>query len=35
MPSPFARQQWQMDQEVNLMYVAVTRAKAELIEVVA
>lgn len=35
MPSPFARQQWQMDQEVNLMYVAVTRAKSELIEVSA
>lgn len=33
MPSPFARQAWQMDQENNLCYVAVTRAKSELIEV--
>lgn len=32
-PSPFARQQWQVEQEVNLMYVAATRAKCELIEV--
>lgn len=33
MPSKFARQQWQLDQETNLIYVAVTRAKANLIEV--
>ena len=33
MPSRFARQAWQMEQEENLIYVAVTRAKAELIEV--
>jgi DNA helicase II / ATP-dependent DNA helicase PcrA len=34
MPSPFARQTWQVDQERNLMYVAVTRAMDELVEVV-
>ena len=34
MPSRFAKQQWQREQENNLIYVAVTRAKAELIEVV-
>lgn len=34
MPSPYARQEWQAEQEVNLMYVAVTRAKKELIDVV-
>lgn len=33
MPSKFARQQWQIDQEINLIYVAVTRAKCELVEV--
>lgn len=33
MPSKWARQAWQQDQEVNLMYVAVTRAKRELVEV--
>ncbi len=33
MPSPFARQQWQQDQERNLTYVAITRAKGNLIEV--
>lgn len=33
MPSKFARQQWEKEQEVNLMYVAVTRAQKELIEV--
>jgi superfamily I DNA/RNA helicase len=32
-PSPYARQQWQMDQEKNLCYVAATRAKLELYEV--
>lgn len=34
MPSPFARQVWQMEQEDNLIYVAITRAKRELVEVV-
>jgi DNA helicase-2/ATP-dependent DNA helicase PcrA len=33
MPSPFARQVWQAQQEDNLIYVAVTRAQADLIEV--
>lgn len=33
MPSKFARQPWQVDQEINLIYVAVTRAKATLVEV--
>lgn len=33
MPSPFARQEWQQEQEKNLIYVAVTRAKKTLIEV--
>lgn len=33
MPSPYARQQWQQEQERNLIYVAVTRSKGELIEV--
>lgn len=33
MPSPFAKQAWQLDQEVNLIYVAVTRAKQTLVEV--
>jgi superfamily I DNA/RNA helicase len=32
-PSKFARQQWQQEQEDNLMYVACTRAMDELIEV--
>lgn len=31
MPSKYARQQWQKDQERNLIYVAFTRAKSELI----
>jgi DNA helicase II / ATP-dependent DNA helicase PcrA len=31
MPSKFARQAWQIEQEQNLIYVAFTRAKAELI----
>lgn len=31
MPSPYARQQWQVDQEGNLIYVAYTRAKSELV----
>jgi DNA helicase-2/ATP-dependent DNA helicase PcrA len=33
MPSKFARQQWQMEQEINLQYVAITRAKLSLWEV--
>lgn len=33
MPSPYARQEWQLQQEANLAYVAVTRAKHSLIEV--
>jgi DNA helicase-2/ATP-dependent DNA helicase PcrA len=32
-PSKYARQQWQLDQERNLIYVAVTRAKETLVEV--
>ncbi len=31
MPSKWARQQWQVEQEANLRYVAITRAKEELI----
>lgn len=34
MPSPYARQDWQYEQENNLIYVAVTRAKQTLVEVV-
>lgn len=30
MPSPWARQEWQQEQEKNLQYVAVTRTKSEL-----
>lgn len=30
MPSPWARQEWQQEQERNLQYVAITRAKSEL-----
>lgn len=33
-PSKWARQAWQQEQEVNLMYVAATRAKMNLIDVV-
>src|ERR1035441_1304627 len=33
-PSNYARQQWQMEQEINLMYVAGTRAITTLIDVV-
>lgn len=33
MPSAFARQAWQLDQETNLIYVAVTRAKRRLVEI--
>jgi DNA helicase II / ATP-dependent DNA helicase PcrA len=35
MPSPYARQQWDLDQENNLIYVAVTRAKDQLVYVPA
>lgn len=34
LPSPYARQPWQLQQEENLEYVAVTRAKSELLDVV-
>jgi superfamily I DNA/RNA helicase len=33
-PSPYAKKTWQMDQEINLMYVAGTRAKEILIDVI-
>lgn len=33
-PSPYARQQWQAEQEDNLIYVAITRAKRDLIEII-
>jgi len=33
LPSPYATQKWQQDQEDNLCYVAATRAKSSLIEV--
>jgi superfamily I DNA/RNA helicase len=33
MPSKYAKKQWQKDQERNLIYVAVTRAMTELVEV--
>ena len=32
-PAPWARQEWQAAQEINLIYVAVTRAQARLVEV--
>jgi DNA helicase-2/ATP-dependent DNA helicase PcrA len=32
-PSMYAKQEWQLEQEYNLAYVGVTRAKSELIEV--
>jgi superfamily I DNA/RNA helicase len=31
MPSPWARQPWQQQQEMNLIYVAITRAQRELV----
>ena len=34
MPSKWARKEWQMEQEINLMYVATTRAMSEIIDVV-
>jgi len=30
-PSPYARKEWELDQEDNLCYVAATRAKEELV----
>lgn len=33
MPSPYARQDWQLEQEENLIYVAATRAQERLVEV--
>lgn len=33
MPSPYARQEWALEQERNLMYVACTRAKNELVDI--
>ncbi len=33
MPSPLARQEWQQEQETNLIYMSITRAKKTLIEV--
>lgn len=33
MPSPYAKQAWSLEQENNLIYVAVTRAMEELVEV--
>ena len=33
MPSKYAKKEWELKQEENLMYVAVTRAKKELVEV--
>lgn len=35
MPSPYAKKEWQMEQERNLEYVAITRAMSELIDVPA
>lgn len=34
-PSKYARQPWQVEQEMNLMYVAATRAKRTLVDVEA
>ena len=33
MPSGYARQDWQVVQEYNLIYVAITRAQERLVEV--
>ena len=35
MPSKFARQDWQREQELHLIYVAITRAKVDLIEILS
>lgn len=35
LPSPYAKKEWQQHQEQNLEYVAVTRAKKELVDLVA
>jgi superfamily I DNA/RNA helicase len=35
MPSPYAKKDWQLEQEKNLEYVAITRAMSELIDVPA
>jgi superfamily I DNA/RNA helicase len=35
MPSPYAKKAWQVEQETNLEYVAITRAMSELIDVPA
>lgn len=34
MPSPYARKPWQQLQEANLEYVAITRSKQELVDVI-
>lgn len=34
LPSPYARQKWQIEQEDNLCYVAATRAQSSLIEII-
>jgi DNA helicase-2/ATP-dependent DNA helicase PcrA len=34
-PSPWARQAWEQDQETNLQYVAATRAKSQLVDLLA
>ena len=34
MPSKWANQQWALDQEDNIIYVAITRSKRELVEVI-
>lgn len=34
MPSPYARKEWQAQQEINLMYVAVTRTMNETVDII-
>lgn len=34
LPSPYARQKWQLEQENNLCYVAATRAKQTLVDII-